>query len=57
MMHGNGEEGVTYILAGDWRVNAITGMAILTTAVGIASVMIGMSLRREPLALLSGREE
>lgn len=57
MMHGNGEEEITYILAGDWRVSAITGTAVLMTAVGIAAAMIGMSLRREPLALLSGREE
>ena len=47
----------SYILAGDWRVSAITGTAVLMTAVGIAAAMIGMSLRREPLALLSGREE
>lgn len=57
MRYGNGEEEITYILAGDWRVSAITGTAVLVTAAGIAAAMIGMSLRREPLALLSGREE
>lgn len=46
-----------YIVAGDWRVGALTGTVMMIFAVGISMTMIRQSLRREPLMLLSGREE
>lgn len=57
MMYGQEEEGTTYLLEGSWRVCAVTGAVVIGLTVGIASVMIHGSLRKEPLALLSGREE
>lgn len=58
MTQGQDEEEKTdYILEGSWRVSAVTGTVVVALAVGIASVMICASLRREPLALLGGREE
>ncbi len=58
MTQGQDEEEKTdYILEGNWRVCTAAGTAVVVLAVGIASAMICASLRREPLALLSGREE
>ena len=58
MTQGQDEEEKTdYILEGNWRVSAAAGTAVVALAVGVASVMICESLRREPLALLGGREE
>ncbi len=57
MMYGNGEEEIGYILEGDWHVSAMSGVAVLTAAAGIAVIMTGRSLKREPLALLGGRED
>lgn len=51
------KEEITYLLAGDWRVGAVTGTAMVVFAAGIALTMIHGSLKKEPLALLSGREE
>lgn len=51
------KEEITYLLAGDWRVGAVTGAAMAVLAAGIALTMIHGSLKKEPLALLSGREE
>lgn len=57
MTQGQSEEEKTdYILEGNWRVSIAAGTVVLVLAAGIASVMICASLRREPLALLSGRE-
>lgn len=53
----DGEEKTDYLLEGNWRVSAAAGTAVVVLAAGIASVMIHGSLRREPLALLGGREE
>lgn len=51
------KEEITYLLVGDWRVGAVTGAAMAVLAAGIALTMIHGSLKKEPLALLSGREE
>ncbi len=51
------DEEITYLVAGDWRVGAVTGSIIVVLAAGIALTMIHRNLKKEPLALLSGREE
>ena len=53
---GEGEETTTYLMSGDWRVCALTGSAVAVLAAATALVKIRRNLRREPLALLSGRE-
>lgn len=50
-------EETTYMLVGNWQVGAVTGSLVAVLAAGIALMMIHKSLRKEPLALLSGREE
>ncbi len=50
-------EETTYMLVGNWQVGAVTGSLVAVLAAGIALTMIHKSLRKEPLALLSGREE
>lgn len=57
MMGAAQSETAGYLVSGDWRVCAVTGAAMIALAVGTAAVMINKSLRREPLALLGGREE
>lgn len=54
---GSADEETEYLMAGDWRVGAVTGTAMAVFAMLVALGMIHGSLKREPLALLSGREE
>lgn len=56
MMYGTGKE-ISYILEGDWRVSAVSGAAVLAAAAGLAAALTDRSLRKEPLALLGGRED
>lgn len=51
------EEEITYLLDSDWRVGAVTGSVMMLLAAGIALSMIHKNLKKEPLVLLSGREE